>query len=655
MPEEPRPNEEPTVSAAGYKRIRDYGVVGNLHTGALVGIDGSVDWYCVPRFDSPSVFASILDTRKGGKFQIAPTGRFSSHQNYREETNVLQTTFQTTTGRAVLTDFMPCFMEKGKLRVLDEFHRLVECVSGEVMLRVTFQPRLNYSRGKTVLVKTSRGCYAKNAKHLLSLSSPSGLQVRREGAGQRIRLEEGRRASFFVEYGTARTKPASPYRTSTKLSKTLKYWKNWARHVKYEGPYRSHVVRSCLVLKLLQYAPTGAIVAAITTSLPECLGGTRNWDYRYSWVRDAAFSIWALTSVGVTGEALDYARWLVSLHKYSNERMQIMRTVTGDKVGPEYSLDHLEGYEGSRPVRLGNSAHAQLQLDIHGVLIDSLFFLHRVSGHTTKQVYETLVRPSADQVIEAWRKPDSGIWEMRGERKLFVESRMWCYIALDRAAKLARELGYHEDCSRWDPIKRRIKSEILTRGWSARKRAFTMTFDGDDLDAANLLMPLAKFLPAKHPKVESTIRRIMEELGSGDLVRRYSANDGLPGREGAFTVCSFWLVDCLARLGRVEDAERLMSQLLGRGNHLGLYSEEIDTETGEALGNFPQAYTHMGLINAAVRLKYARQRSSSKRYVSALSREVKGARKVSAAGDQPGSFGPGKDGIMQVPGRVGVG
>jgi GH15 family glucan-1,4-alpha-glucosidase len=611
-------------SAGGYKPISDYGVIGDMHSAALVGLDGSIDWYCAPRFDSPSVFAALLDSQKGGRFQLSPTGKFTTKQSYEGETNVLATTFDSQEGRIRLTDFMPCFMEKGELKGFHELHRIVDCLEGEPGLRITFQPRFNYARGNTIIRETRDGCLARNQRHHISLASSVKLLVSdKDLLVNDFRLSRGQRIVFVLKWGNSSSTPAARYETSRKLSKTLSFWKRWVSHVKYQGPYRAQVVRSCLVLKMLQYAPTGAMVAAVTTSLPESIGTLRNWDYRYSWIRDNALSVWALSEAGATREALDYTRWMINVRRHSKERLQIMMGIGGEREIPEITLDHLEGYRRSSPVRVGNAAYKQLQLDIYGILADSMYYLHRALGWTTKQVYENLVKYSADQAAAEWEKPDSGIWEMR-EARSFVESKMWCYVALDRAMKIARELGYDEDWRRWEPVKKKIKTQILTTGWSTKKKAFTMVLGGDDLDAANLLMPLVGFLPARDPKMTSTIQRIREELSKGDLVYRYNVDDGQLGKEGAFTVCSFWMVDCLTRLGKLGEAEGLLNQLLKRANHLGLYSEEIDPVTGEALGNFPQAYTHMGLITASVRLEEARRKTGFMRYARALSNRISG-------------------------------
>jgi len=610
-------------SAADYKPISDYGVIGDMHSAALVGLDGSIDWYCAPRFDSPSVFAALLDARKGGRFQLSPVENFTTKQSYEGDTNVLSTVFESKNGKVKLTDFMPCFMEKGELAGFQELHRILDCIEGELGLRIIFQPRLDYARGETRIVETREGWVATCQRHQVNLAASLKLHSANEDTmSTEFTLSKGQRATFVLRWGRNHAKPVAKFETGRKLSRTLSYWKRWVGHVKYQGPFRAQVVRSCLVLKLLQYAPTGAMVAAVTTSLPESVGTLRNWDYRYSWIRDNALSVIALSEAGASREALDYARWLINLRRHSSEKLQIMMGIGGESEIPETILDHLEGYRRSSPVRIGNAASKQLQLDIYGILADYIYFLHTL-GWTTGRVYENLVRYSADEAMKEWQNSDSGIWEMRQPRQ-FVESTMWCYVALDRAIKIARELGYDDDWQRWEPVRKKIKSHILSDGWSEKKKAFTMVFGGDDLDAANLLMPLVGFLPARDSKMTATIQRIRQELSKDDLVYRYIVDDGQLGKEGAFTVCSFWMVDCLTRMGKLREAEGLLNQLIKRGNHLGLYSEEIDPETGLALGNFPQAYTHMGLITASVHLEEARRKTGLIRYAKAISSKISG-------------------------------
>lgn len=610
------------TGSAEYKPISDYAAIGDMHTAALVGLDGSVDWQCAPRFDSPSIFAAILDSKKGGRFQLSPDGKFSAKQQYQGDTNVLTTLFESHDGKVRLTDFMPCFMDEGQLRGFQELHRIVEVLQGEARIRTLFQPRLDYARGTTILDVSGNDFVATNNGQQVTLATSTRLAVNDGTSASGIfSLSKGQKAVFVLNWGRRTGLPVARYDTAGKLARTLSFWKRWVTHIKYDGPHRDHVVRSCLVLKMLQYAPTGAMVAAVTTSLPESIGALRNWDYRYSWIRDNALSVWALSEAGATREALDYARWLINVRRDSKGRLQTMMGVGGEQSVPETELDHLEGYRRSSPVRIGNGAFRQLQLDIYGILVDYVYFLHRALNWTTPQVYEDLVRYSADQAVKEWQRPDSGIWEMR-EQRPFLESKMWCYVALDRAVRIARELGYDEDWRRWEPIKRRIKNEILSSGWSEKKKSFTMVLGGDEIDAASLLMPLVGFLSARDPRMASTIQRVHDELSKGELVYRYNVEDGQLGREGTFTVCSFWMVDCLTRLGRLREAERLLGQLLKRSNHVGLYSEEIDPATGEALGNFPQAYTHMGLITACIRLEEARRKTGVLRYAKALSRKI---------------------------------
>lgn len=610
------------TASTEYKPISDYAVIGDMHTAALVGLDGSIDWQCAPRFDSPSIFAAILDSKKGGRFQLSPDGEFSAKQRYEGDTNVLTTLFESHDGKVRLTDFMPCFMDEGQLKGFQELHRIVEVLHGKVGLRAVFQPRLDYARGTTILRGSGSGFVASNNGQQVTLATSIRLAVNDNTSASGVfGLSKGQKAVFVVSWGKSTSLPVAKYETARKYARTLSFWKRWVTHIKYDGPHRDPVVRSCLVLKMLQYAPTGAMVAAVTTSLPESIGALRNWDYRYSWIRDNALSVWALSEAGATREALDYARWLINVRRDSKEKLQIMMGVGGERDVPETELNHLEGYRRSSPVRVGNAAFRQLQLDIYGILVDYVYFLHRALNWTTPQIYEDLVRYSADQAMKEWQTPDSGIWEMRQQRP-FLESKMWCYVALDRAVRIARELGYDEDWRRWEPIKKKIKTEILSSGWSEKKKSFTMVLGGDELDAASLLMPLVGFLSARDPRMSSTIQRIHDELSKGDLVYRYNVEDGQLGKEGAFTVCSFWMVDCLTRLGRLREAERLLGQLLKRANHVGLYSEEIDPATGEALGNFPQAYTHMGLITASIRLEEARRKTGVLRYAKALSRKI---------------------------------
>lgn len=587
-----------------YKRIGDYGIIGDMHSAALVGIDGSIDWCCLSRFDSPSVFAALLDESKGGRFQISPLGEYEVEQNYEPDTNVLATTFHLPGGDIRLTDYMPCFMKRAKLEVFHEIHRRIYCLRGRATMRILFEPRLNYASGRTEVEVKDRGCIARNENEIIALTSDVELRQGMDAAVGEFELSQAERKWFIVSHGEERVCPTEECNPELKLSKTRDFWETWVRKCRYRGRWRKQVIRSALLLKLLTYEPTGATIAAPTTSLPEEIGGSRNWDYRYSWVRDSGFALWSLHLLGYGGEGLKYIRWLVDLCLESPEDMCIMYSLDGHRELGERVLDHLGGYKGSRPVRVGNVASTQHQQDIYGIVVDAIYFLHKYGG-LTKEIYEGFVRPLVNFVCVIWAKPDHGIWEIRMEPKPFVHSDFWCWAALDRGIRIAKELGYDGDVQTWKPVKERIKREVLAKGWSPEKKAFTMYYGSKELDAANLLMPLVRFLPANHPKVKATIERTKEELAEDGLLYRYKFPNGLESGEGAFTVCNFWLVDCLTKLGRLEEAKQLFERLLSYANHLGLYSEEIDPSTRELLGNFPQAYVHMGLINSAVHLDRA--------------------------------------------------
>lgn len=606
------------MSNQRYKKINDYAIIGNRHSSALIGIDGSIDWCCLPSFDSPSVFAAILDADKGGRWQICPTRNYNPIQTYEENTNVLYTIFETNDGKAKLTDFMPCFMYKGEFRAFNEIHRRIEYIDGNnsIDFLIHFEPRLNYSKGKTTIKVLSNGCIAygdENNNHVISLifqkelnQNSNSITVSGKPYADFFSISKDNPSiSFILKSNEHNIKTFEDYKAQYKLEKTIKYWKNWVANIKYKGRWSKEVIRSALTLKLLHYAPTGAILAAATTSLPEKIGGSMNWDYRFSWIRDAAFSLWSLSLLGFYQETRGYIDWLMSI--CSKHKPSIMLSISGNNENlSEKEIDHLEGYKKSKPVRVGNAASGQLQLDVYGIIIDALYFSYKEVGWASKEAYEFLVREYAETIVESWKNPDNGIWELRGERKYYTESRVWCYVGLDRAVKLANYLGYYEDAERWKPIRKKIKEEVLSKGWSEKKNAFTMFYGNDEiLDAALLLMPLVKFLPATHPKMASTIERIKQELSHNGLICRFRLPNSDYYSEGTFTICTFWMVDCLILLGRIDEALKLFNKLIGLANHIGLYSEEIDSQTGNFLGNFPQAFTHMGLISTAVNLDRA--------------------------------------------------
>lgn len=593
-----------------YKPIADYGLIGDLKTCALIGIDGSIDWLCIPRFDSPSVFASILDKKKGGAFRTLPDYEsFESRQYYEYLTNILVTEFKSRSGKARITDFMPCFKVENTMVSCGEIHRILRCTSGKFVFSIRFEPRMNYGRLRPIVERIKGVGYSfvspdLDTRQELALITSRKLESPERGVlASTIRLQKGESVKLVLRYGGVKIHHKEATWTEIKLRETRAFWRDWVSKCTYEGKWKDMVLRSALVLKLLQYAPTNAIVAAATTSLPEEIGGIRNWDYRYSWIRDSSFVLWAFHELGHNEEALGYLDWVRSIFYLTGENIQVMLGINGERDLTETCLDHLSGYKSSKPVRVGNAAWDQFQLDVYGILLDALYFSHKHVKRINEKVYNYFVKQIVKAVISNWRKPDCGIWEVRGRREHFVYSKMWCWVAIDRAVKIAEWLGKEEDSQRWRVLRRKIRLEIMTKGWSKSKQSFRRAFGSDKLDAANLLMPQVRFLQATDPMMLSTIERTKAELLSKEkFLYRYLADDGLEGGEGAFLICSFWLVKCMALAGRGSEAERLMESLVKHANHLGLYSEEIDPNTGEMLGNFPQAFTHMGFITAAVSL-----------------------------------------------------
>jgi GH15 family glucan-1,4-alpha-glucosidase len=595
-----------------YKPISDYGLIGDQRTCALVGVDGSIDWLCIPRFDSPSVFGALLDRRRGGHFWICPDGKeFESMQRYDGRTNILVTEFRNASGHVKLTDFMPCF-DVGRVRIsTGEVHRRVSCVKGRMDVKVEVKPRPGYgSLVPRVEEQEGRGyCFfptegsAENRQELALITQARFSELGKGSITSVFPLREGETADFVFRYGGLKPHHLSETHTDVKLHETLDYWRRWARRVKYRGKWRDMIVRSALALRLLVYSPTGAILAAPTTSLPEAIHGERNWDYRYSWIRDSSFVLWAFQSLGIMRLEHTYLDWLTSIFYLTNGELQVMLGINGERDLTERFLTHLEGYQRSRPVRVGNGAWSQFQLDVYGILVDALWFSHKHTGGISMEVYENLLKPVVEIVEKQWEKPDCGIWEVRSARQHFVYSKMWCWVALDRAVKIAEELGMSDDSAQWSPLRAKIRDSILRDGWDGRVGSFVRSYGSKHLDAANLLMPQVKFIDANDPRMRATVDKTMENLMMrGKFVYRYLSEDGLSGSEGAFLICSFWLVSCLTLQGRLDEAERLLDSLIECSNHLGLFSEEIDPETGAMLGNFPQAFTHMGFVTATVGL-----------------------------------------------------
>ncbi len=590
----------------GYLPIAEHGIIGDLHTSALVGTDGTIDWYCCPHFDSPSVFGAILDRQRGGYYRIAPAGdNWTPKQLYFPDTNVLITRFLTREGVGEVQDFMPVHDAPGSIFR----HRLIRRVlgvRGELTFRVEVEPRFNYGRDPHSIVFHENGVVFRSEGMSLALETSAPLTLRETGVSCEITLPAGESVTFVLERvpDDYVPRPYSEAETREAFDRTIEYWRRWLAKSRYQGRWREVVHRSALTLKLLTYRPTGGIVAAPTTSLPEHLGGGRNWDYRYTWIRDAAFSLYALLRLGFTEEAAAFMDWL--RERFREPRtgetgpLQIMYGIDGRSELEEEVLDHLEGYRGSAPVRIGNGAAEQLQLDIYGEMIDSLYFYSRHGSPIDHDSWTDLCRV-IDWVCENWDQADEGIWEARGERQHYTYSRLMSWVGLDRAVRMSLDRGLPAELAKWQASRDQIYHQIMAQGWHPERQAFVQHYDTEFLDAAVLLMPLVNFVAPTDRRWLSTLDAMGEELVSDSLVYRYNVEaspDGLEGEEGTFSICTFWYVEALARAGRVDEARLAFEKMLTYANHLGLYSEEIGL-TGEALGNFPQAFTHLALISAA--------------------------------------------------------
>ncbi|GAB4327285.1 MAG: glycoside hydrolase family 15 protein [Dehalococcoidia bacterium] len=601
-----------------YQPIENYGLIGDLHTAALVGSGGAIDWLCLPHFDSPSVFAAVLDAEKGGRFLICPTGEdFRSKQSYWPDTNVLVTRFLSDDGVGEVTDFMP-------ITVLDEQRkrhqivRRVRAIKGTIRFQAECEPALDYGRAPHTVEVDDHGARFVGRECIVGLASRHSLSAKGNGVHTEFVLHEGEATAFvFGQLDDESTCAAllDEGEALALVEQTVAYWRGWLSRCTYQGRWREMVQRSALALKLMTFEPTGAIVAAPTTSLPEAIGGSRNWDYRYTWIRDAAFTLYAFMRLGFTDEAAQFTNWLEErIHDCKEEgSLQIMYGIDGRAALTEENLDHLEGYRGSRPVRIGNGAHDQLQLDIYGELLDSIYLFNKHGSPISYELW-THVQAMVEWLCDNWHLPDEGIWETRGGHQHFVYSKLMSWVALDRALRLADKRSFPADRERWRSVRDEIMVEVMEKGWDPERDSFVQAYDSQALDASNLMMPLVFFLSPSDPRFAATLEATLRApsqggLTSNGLVYRYNpsvASDGLPGNEGTFNICTFWLVEALSRAGRtdrrrLEQARLLFEEMLGYANHLGLYAEEIGPR-GEALGNFPQALTHLGLITAAFSL-----------------------------------------------------
>ncbi len=616
-------------NASGYCAIEDYAIIGNGITAALIARDGSLDWACFPRFDSPSVFARVLDARRGGAWSLQPTSEFTSSRAYVEDTNVLVTTFRSGDGEAEVVDFMPPPSAEGNRLADASIVRLIRCTKGSVEFETRFEPRFDYARATTKwALEPGTGARALlGREHSLTLYTGWPFELRDGAVTARQRLAAGEQAELIARFRQPASlvwhRPPAPD-AERLLKETESFWRGWISRCNYHGPYAAAVRRSALLLKLLNCALSGAIVAAPTTSLPERIGGVRNWDYRYTWLRDSGFTLYALYLLGFREEGAAFFDWILQVvhdaHRSPDgpsgspsdgkpgevdpAALQAIYGIDGATQLPEVELDHLEGYMKSRPVRAGNAAYSQRQLDVYGELLDCAFLLHKYGGRISRPLWDFL-RSLVDFVCEAWHEPDHGIWEVRSEPRHFVYSKALCWVALDRGIKLAEREGFDADLPRWEQNRQLLLADIIAKGYSEELQSFTQSYGDQEVDAALLGLMLRKVLKPGDPHMQATVRRVVNDLDRGGLLHRYNSetvDDGLPGGEGVFLMCSFWLVDCYAEMGRMDEARELFERLLGYANDVGLYAEELDPATGHHLGNFPQAFTHVALVNAAVAL-----------------------------------------------------
>jgi GH15 family glucan-1,4-alpha-glucosidase len=619
----PGPDTSTHSSTEGFRPIADYGLLADCNSAALVDRDGSISWLCLPRYDSAAVFARILDP-EGGHWSITPTGAHRSERRYLPGTLVLETTFATETGSVKLIDAL-AFAEGQRHHELGLgaphlLLRLVEGLVGNVELCLECSPRPEYGLVKPLFRQTESGGRTFGGPNQVVVSA--GVETAIEDSTMRatFAVAAGERVGFALQWAPPEgpaPAPFAPQRVADRIEDTVKAWRSWeAEHDIYDGPHRELVRLSSRVLKGLTYRPTGAIVAAPTTSLPETPGGERNWDYRYAWIRDASLTLEALYIGACSDEAEEFVSFMTSSAggRASERSLQIMYGIAGEHDLTERELPHLRGWRDSSPVRVGNGAWGQTQLDVYGELLNSLYVYREQLGELHPEI-QGFVAELANTAARRWRETDAGMWEMRGEPRHHLSSKVLCWVALDRAIALAPQLGMHAELERWTAERDEIREAVLTRGWSHARQAYAQSFDSDDLDAAQLLMPILGFLPAIDERMRSTIEAIADELTEDGLVLRYRNEagmnaDGLTGEEGTFVICSFWLVSALAKAGEVDRAEALFDRLVSYANDLGLLAEEIDTSSGQLLGNFPQAFSHIGLITAAWDIDKARGRVS---------------------------------------------
>ena len=589
-----------------YLPIADHGVIGDMRTAALVGTNGTIDWLCWPRFDAPSVFGSILDSAKGGHYRLAPVHDATTKQLYFPDTNVLITRFLSPEGVCEVQDFMP--VHEAGSDAPQRLIRRVVGVRGSMRMRLECEPRFDYGRDHHEVVLAADGALFRAPALSLALGAPTPLSVTAtNGVESEFGIAAGETLTFVIEESATPTLLTNGAAEAS-FEETARFWREWISRSTYTGRWREMVNRSALTLKLLTYRPSGAILAAATASLPEDLGGERNWDYRFTWIRDSAFSLYALLRLGYTDEAEDFAKFLSTCFDFSESNgwgpLQLMYSIDGNGDLPEETLDHFEGYMGSAPVRIGNGAAHQLQLDTYGSILDAAYIAERYGKKKISHDGWQAIKQIVEWVCANWDQPDEGIWETRGGRQKFTHSRVMCWVAIDRAVRIARDRSLPADIVRWMAVRDEIYARVMEHGWSEKRQAFVQHEETDVLDAGVLLMPLVHFISPTDPRWLSTLDAIGDELVSDSLVYRYhqeGSPDGLDGTEGTFSICTFWYVEALARAGRLEEARLAFEKMLTYANHVGLYSEELG-HSGESLGNFPQAFSYLSLISAAVNL-----------------------------------------------------
>ncbi len=619
MADEPLFPDEGEPGTAG-KRIEDYGLIGNTLSAALVGNDGSIDWLCLPRFDSDACFAALVGTRENGRWRIAPRKKARVSRRYLPDTAVLETTFETSEGRVSVTDFMPFTDVEEKMDVV----RIVTGLSGEVALGMELTLRFGYGKAVPWVRRRDYGLSAVAGPDAVELHTTVPLEGEDLHTLARFTVREGESVPFTLSYHRSHREPHFIPDRHQCLERTAIWWREWVRKGDFATvpePWRDPVVRSLITIKMLTFSPTGGIVAAPTTSLPEAIGGARNWDYRFCWLRDSALTLIALLNAGYRPEAEDWRQWLLRAVAGHPKQLQIMYGVSGERRLPEFELDWMAGYEGSRPVRVGNAASQQVQLDVFGELVETLH-ASRVAELQPQSEAWRLQKVLLEHLEGIWQQPDRGIWEVRGEARPFTHSRMMCWVAFDRAVTGVERFGLEGPVDHWRSLRAKIHAEICAKGFDTRRNSFMQSYGGRGLDASLLLMPKLGFLPPTDPRVRGTIAAIEGELMADGFVRRYSpekTDDGVGGQEGAFLACSFWLADAYVLCGRHDDARALFERLLGVRNDLGLLAEEYDPIERRQLGNVPQAFSHVGLINTAFALGEAARSGAGAAEVAAAS------------------------------------